>query len=707
MCSSAMAASYVTPAEELDLPLTPEQIRWLNQRDTIRIGAMNDWPPINFVNFKGEPDGFGVALVSLLNQRLGGRLQLISGNWPVLYQNVVDKKLDALLDLTPKKSREAFFLFTKPYLNIPHVIVGRNQPPFFQADADLKGKRLALEKGFGNVTYYQEHYPSIKIQEYANTSEALDAVIRGEADAYIGNRAVVNYIIHNEFISSLKIHSRAEKPGSILAIGVRKDWAELADILQMALNSITTQEFYALLDDVIENQTALPDTYAVKLTAYEKRWLEYHPVISIASDPNWPPLEYTNADQRYQGISTEFIRLAEEKLNIKFERVPVTSRMDLISKIKRRDLDVMSLAVNTPVRNQFMTVSEPYILNGMVIVTRDSVEYVPGVEGLLGKKVAVGKEYASEKILTDQHPELLLDSYDTVKQGLTAVLRGESYAFIGNIAVISHVIQEEGISGLRFSGEVPYQYRLGFGIRSDWPELVGILNKVLDSVSGHERAEMFSRWTYIESKQALPWGWIWSIAGVMVGFIAVTLYWNYTLNQKVKNRTHQLEHRSLHDALTELPNRISLDLQLEQSMALADREGTTFAVMFIDLDDFKAVNDTLGHSTGDKLLLAVARRFKESLRRADFICRFGGDEFVIVTQAIKSKGDIRAMCSHLIETMQAPYMLEDLELAITISIGVACYPADGGSGEDLLRNADAAMYIAKGNGRNQFSFFSE
>jgi polar amino acid transport system substrate-binding protein len=310
MCSSAMAASYVTPAEELDLPLTPEQIRWLNQRDTIRIGAMNDWPPINFVNFKGEPDGFGVALVSLLNQRLGGRLQLVSGNWPVLYQNVVDKKLDALLDLTPKKSREAFFLFTKPYLNIPHVIVGRNQPPFFQADADLKGKRLALEKGFGNVTYYQEHYPSIKIQEYANTSEALDAVIRGEADAYIGNRAVVNYIIHNEFISSLKIHSRAEKPGSILAIGVRKDWAELADILQMALNSITTQEFYALLDDVIENQTALPDTYAVKLTAYEKRWLEYHPVISIASDPNWPPLEYTNEDQRYQGISTEFIRLA-------------------------------------------------------------------------------------------------------------------------------------------------------------------------------------------------------------------------------------------------------------------------------------------------------------------------------------------------------------------------------------------------------------
>ncbi len=704
---SVNAESLIVPAEQLPLPLSAEQIKWLNSKERIQIGAMNDWAPINFINANGKPDGFGIALISLLNQRLGGRLTVRSSNWAELYQQVVEKKLDGLLDLTPKQSRESDFNFTQPYLNIPHVIVGRKASTVFLTESHLSGKRLALEKGFGNVMYYRANFPSVTVNEYLNTLEALKAVSDGEADAYIGNQAVVNYFILNNHLNSLKIYSRADKPGSILAIGVRKDWPQLADILQLALDSITTQEFYALLDDVIEKQSALDEGPAVELTKHEKTWLKQHPVIHLGYDPDWSPLEYKDENGDYQGITADFISLIEEKLQIRFVHESAASRSELVGKVAARSADILALMMDTPGKPENIIVTSPYISNAMVIVTKASTEYVPGIEGLLGKKVAVANQYASHEILHYEHPELILAQYETVKNGITAVLRGDAYAFVGNIAVVSHLIQKEGMSLLRISGEVPYRYELGIGVRSDWPELVGILEKTLSSISAHEKAAIFSRWTHVEAKEELPWGWIWSIASILVGIIVVILYWNYLLNKKVQQRTALLEYRSLHDALTGLPNRTLLESQLNQRIALAERnKEAIFGVLFIDLDNFKTINDSLGHSVGDNVLKAIAQRLSKSLRRSDFICRFGGDEFVVVTQTVTMISDIESVCSHLVAAALREYDIDNMKLGITISIGAACYPVDGDCIDDLLKNADLAMYVAKTQGRNRYHLSS-
>ncbi|WDP90935.1 MAG: transporter substrate-binding domain-containing protein [Desulfobacter sp.] len=224
------------------LVLTPHENAWLKSHPVIRIGTMENWPPLNYVEDGGQPMGIGADYITLLNRRLTGALIIRPGPFKKNFEQVRKRQLDALMDITPKKERRPFFNFTRPYLKIPHVIVGRKNGPYFESEQDLKGKTVALEKGFFNIRYFQNTYPEVGIREYESTSEALGAVSRSEADAYAGNRAVVIYLIERELMGNLQIQGRMDKPPVVLSIGVRKDWPELAAILDKALASITIEE---------------------------------------------------------------------------------------------------------------------------------------------------------------------------------------------------------------------------------------------------------------------------------------------------------------------------------------------------------------------------------------------------------------------------------------------------------------------------------
>src|SRR5580658_1244930 len=143
----------------------------------------------------------------------------------------------------------------------------------------------------------------------------------------------------------------------------------------------------------------------------------------------------------------------------------------------------------------------------------------------------------------------------------------------------------------------------------------------------------------------------------------------------------RLQHFATHDSLTDLPNRLLLADRLEQAIAHADRNSTRFALLLIDLDHFKAVNDSLGHAAGDELLAEVARRLTAAVRKSDTLARFGGDEFVLIGK----------VC----ECLTRPIGLLDLEVHVSLSVGVSIYPNDGADRETLLKHADVAMYQAK------------
>ena len=176
--------------------------------------------------------------------------------------------------------------------------------------------------------------------------------------------------------------------------------------------------------------------------------------------------------------------------------------------------------------------------------------------------------------------------------------------------------------------------------------------------------------------------------------------------EKLEAANRQLRHLATHDALTDLPNRVLLDDRLEQAIAHADRDGQSFAVMMLDLDRFKMINDSLGHHAGDAVLKEVACRLHEVVRSIDTVARVGGDEFVLVIGPSTPPANVEELAERANEGLRQPIRVGGVDLHVSSSIGIATYPADGHSAERLLANADAAMYCAKQRGRNNYQCFA-
>ncbi|MGA2084760.1 MAG: EAL domain-containing protein [Terracidiphilus sp.] len=168
----------------------------------------------------------------------------------------------------------------------------------------------------------------------------------------------------------------------------------------------------------------------------------------------------------------------------------------------------------------------------------------------------------------------------------------------------------------------------------------------------------------------------------------------------------RVQYMALHDALTGLPNRVLLEDRLGQAIALASRNQKIVAVLMLDLDRFKNVNDSFGHYTGDRLLEAVSLRLQGCLRECDIIARLGGDEFVIGIGMAAANRDIETVAQKVLATLDEPFQVEGHTLQISASIGISLYPADGENAEALLQFADAAMYEAKKKGRGMYCFFT-
>ncbi|MDO7083353.1 EAL domain-containing protein [Pseudocolwellia sp. AS88] len=168
-----------------------------------------------------------------------------------------------------------------------------------------------------------------------------------------------------------------------------------------------------------------------------------------------------------------------------------------------------------------------------------------------------------------------------------------------------------------------------------------------------------------------------------------------------------IRHHAYFDTLTLLPNRfLALD-RLSQMINEAQRNHEKTAILFLDLDDFKKVNDSLGHEIGDKLLIESANRLSQSIRKEDTVGRLGGDEFIVLLRGLTDENNALDFVEHLLEVFRKPFNIDGRELMITLSIGIAIYPENGENASNLLRNADTAMYQAKALGRNAYSFFTQ
>ncbi len=182
---------------------------------------------------------------------------------------------------------------------------------------------------------------------------------------------------------------------------------------------------------------------------------------------------------------------------------------------------------------------------------------------------------------------------------------------------------------------------------------------------------------------------------------------NFAREAERQRAERRIQYMATHDALTALPNRVMFSEMLNHTIETSSRHGRKFAVLFVDLDRFKVINDSLGHSAGDKLLQEIGTRLRHVVRSSDVIARLGGDEFVVLIPEVSEPGQVAAVARKILSAVIKPVLVTDQEFRVTASIGISLYPTDAEDEESLMKNADMAMYMAKEEGKNTFQFYSQ
>ena len=317
------------------------------------------------------------------------------------------------------------------------------------------------------------------------------------------------------------------------------------------------------------------------LTRAQRQWLAEHPVIRLAPTPNYHPTEYFDDQGNYSGITSEFAKLVEERLGFQFEVVQTEKWSDNVRMMKAREVDVFPLAAETNERLEFCAFTKPYINYPAVILVRAGADEELTMEDLKGLKVAVVDEYAVEEWVRNEYPEFDLQVVKNPREGLRAVSSGSVRAFIGEYATAAYNIESEGISNLRVAGESGYVYKMGFCVRSDWPELVEILQVGLDGIDEQQRKAIVNRWVspliapvpfYL---QRTFWISLLVAIGVVFAILTLVLAWNRSLKRLVALRTRELQqHR---DHLEELVDERTAELREARDQAdAANRSKSEF-----------------------------------------------------------------------------------------------------------------------------------
>ena len=280
------------------------------------------------------------------------------------------------------------------------------------------------------------------------------------------------------------------------------------------------------------------------LTSAEKEWLAQHPVISVAPDPDFPPIEWFDKNGKFTGIAADYVALVQKQPGITFKIVRYGSWDEILTKARNKEVDMLSAAAQTPQRSEYLLFSAPHVVMPGVIITRKEVRDNMTLQNLKGMKVALVSGYVWQEFILRDHPEIKLDPVHDVQTGLRKVSFGMDDAMIENLATATTCIEKEGITNLRVAGETGYYTRLSFAIRNDWPELRSVLDKALASIDEGTKKVIFQRWIHIERQPLFPSRLFWIVLGTVMGavvFIIISiLIWNRSLARQVGERTRKL-----------------------------------------------------------------------------------------------------------------------------------------------------------------------
>ncbi|WP_051901432.1 EAL domain-containing protein [Methylotenera sp. L2L1] len=439
----------------------------------------------------------------------------------------------------------------------------------------------------------------------------------------------------------------------------------------------------------------------VRLTPNEFAWLKNNPNIRVAVKDGWMPIEFKSESNQHRGISVDYLQALGKAVNVNFTLVDYSENMSPST------AEMISGVANTNVKNpQFKKLAQPFLDFPIAIyVDKSRHHQIDKMEDLHHKSVALFRHGPITKEIAANYPQIKLVYVDIADEAFEKLRLGEVDAYIGNQIIIDYHVVVHRLSFVEKIGITPFNSNVSMAVREDLTELASILNKGM-RVLGTNNQEIINKWK-ISDYQYGQW------IALLLGLISVALIFGvhriFKLKQAIKLQNIESQktiwHQANYDYLTDLPNRHLLDSRLKQAMDQADKSLSPVGILFIDLDNFKHVNDTAGHSIGDKLIKEAAARVTRCVRSYDTTARFGGDEFMVIMSDFDNEQTLEKTSQKILAEIEKPFQIDGELFYISASIGLTIYPTDTSNPEALFSYADQAMYEAKKLGRNRFQFF--
>jgi diguanylate cyclase (GGDEF)-like protein len=328
--------------------------------------------------------------------------------------------------------------------------------------------------------------------------------------------------------------------------------------------------------------------------------------------------------------------------------------------------------------------------------------------------VGIVSGYVFAELLAKDYQNIVIVDVSSAEEGLQLVNDGELDAYMDSLSVINHFMDKNNYFDLIIASFTPYKVEISMAVRLGLEPLIPILNKALDSMDAKTKSKIANNWLAVHIQEGTQLKTIlkWSIPILTFFFIIIFIFMgiNRKLTNEIKQRElleKQLNHLANHDSLTDLPTRRLFEDRFEMAINGAIRSKQMAALLFIDLDGFKQLNDSSGHDAGDFTLKSISKRLSSVIRREDTVSRFGGDEFVVIMTDVKAKEDVVTLARKIISQVNLPIKYHDTELVVGASIGISIYPENGESCMLLLKHADNALYNVKRTGKNNFMFYSQ
>lgn len=535
---------FASPEHRLEnqLALSGEEKAFLAEHPLISVGGDPHWPPFDFVAEDGSVQGLSRDYLDLLAQRLGIRFDMQSApNWPTTLEALKSHKVDCVRAIMRNPEREKFALFTQPYSDAVVGIFTRHQSAVKNLD-DLRGKVVAVEQGYFTHEALRANYPELKLLVVDTALQALEAVSQERAEAYVGTLAVGQYLLEKHFISNLKVAANAPIEARGLTVGVRNDWPLLQSALNKAIASISPDEHVKLRRRWTSQ--AQDRLATINFTDAERAWLKQHPVVRFTGDPGWLPFEAFNEKGEYEGIVAAVLKLLEQRTGLGFERVPSQSWHQSVEMATTHQVDVLSDDLSNAMLNRSSTFTNAYLERPLAIIMRsEQQELVPDLYAISHRKLGVVSGYGFLWALQKHYPDIQFDtSAQSIEEALRLVSTGKLDALIETYTSGSYQINQLGITNLRIVGSLPVNMRLGLAVRSDWPELVSILNKGIDSITPAEKNRIVDQWMEDKYVERIDYRLVWRAVGAGGFSVILLLIWNATV-QRQKSRLRVSEER--------------------------------------------------------------------------------------------------------------------------------------------------------------------